>query len=501
MILMLCKRFGTLLLLLFFLAPFYAQLLQIDCNLELDEGFAKASMVLYLHSEDPANYFSLEMPMHQDFEILNISDSLGPIKDYSINNGVLQIKTNSSAKRKEELIKINGLFSGLDKESFAGATIAEFSLAAEQGTRVNFHASGIALYGFDSSAGFKGTIKNGALSLSGKGPLFARFVYSSSGKRFGRFVVFAEDIEDENNIKDAFERASELYFIVPNILGVEPACTEFPVVVLKDEKYDERINNYSAGTYVTGGLIVLKEGTLKKKIAAVPIILHELTHSFNAKVFAWNSSDTSWLDEGLAKFVEYVASKQLGIRVPNLFYGVQRYSDGRYEYTIEPSSDINALKHYYDSNSTFMAEWNTNYESTRDFGYAFAELFVRWYIAENDFNALHNSMRALAEVKNNVYDSHEFTRIVLEKLNVKMEPCKMQSEAEMLSCINTLNNFNPKIPQASILKLGLESNESMVPFDIWAVRRKNLQYKFEELHAHLIAFLEKLISTTEALSK
>jgi hypothetical protein len=469
----------------------------VDCNLELKEGYAIASIMLYIRSETPANHFLVTMPFYKEGTILSIRDSIGPIEDYTLSDGILTIRTNSSAKRRNEVINIETEISGLEKKRFADAIIAEFSLATEEKTKVAFRAYGKRIFGFDTGASFRGSIKDYELSVAGTGPLMARFVYSDKGREYGRFVLFNGSALSDEKIASTLEKANELYFIVPAVLGIELDSNRFGVAVLRDEEYKEKINDYSEGVYITGGLIVIKEGVFDND--AVPVVLHELTHNFNAKIMNWNSSDASWFDEALAKFVEYIVNRQLGLRTANLFYGTRSYSDAQYKYVIKPASDWHLLKEYYDKNESFMMEWDADIEGTRKFGYAFVELFLREYVKEHGFDALHKALRELAEIKENVSDARRFSEIVLEKLGTRLEPCKRDTSEEMLACIEALNKFNPEVPKVSVLKLGIETEESVIEFDINEIRRKNIEERFNDFGESLLRFLEKLIHSTRVI--
>lgn len=487
--------FALALILLF--SSTFAKIPRIDCNLEIKGQEAIASIAINLYSETPINYFSVEMPF-QGSRILKIYDSISNIKDYSIRDGKLFVKTNSSAKRTEDVLRIEAVYRGLEKEEFLQARILDFSVAADDNTEVYFNAYG-PIYGFDASAGFKGSIKDGKLFLVGSGPLYVRFVYSDTGEKFWRFFVFESGSLSSAHLREVFNKVEDLYFILPNVLGIEPEQDTYAVVVLSDIDYNSRINGYSRGIYLNGGLLVFKESALLDKTAAVPVILHELTHCFNAKALSWNSSKAVWLDEGLAKFVEYLVSRNLGLRTPNLFLGEQSYVEGRYKYTIMPSGDFNELCSYYDRNLTYMYEWNAENPDRRSFGYAFSELFVRDYLLKNGFEKLHYAMRSFLNEKVNVYDSREFTEKVLKKLGTSLEPCKAREKDTMIGCINELNNFLPDIPKANVISTGPQQLQKTADFDISSVRARNIIYKFRELQEKMQQFFESVFDEAGVL--
>jgi len=146
-----------------------------------------------------------------------------------------------------------------------------------------------------------------------------------------------------------------------------------------------------------------------------------------------------------------------------------------------------------------MKEWNAGYDGTRAFGYAFAELFLREYVKERGIEALHSALRKLADVNRDVSSAEEFSEIVLKALGTELEPCRRKTEKEMLECITALNRFNPKIPHASILKLGISRKESSIAFDMESIRRKNLEERFSSLKGSILGFLRELIKATEAI--
>jgi len=474
-----------------------AQINYIDCNLELQDDSVIADITLYLEAENAVNYFVISMPFYENGSVLGLADSLGEIKDYEIEGNILTIRTNSSAKRREDIIKLKVKIDGLAEERFSNIYFVKFSLPAEQKTKVSFRAYGKRILGFDTASGFRGSLKNGELKIFGIGPFITSFFYSKAGKRFGKFILLNRSTLTDEKIGKSLERASELYFIVSAVLGIELDANEFAVLVLSDDEYKEKINEYSEGVYSTGGLIVIKESVFEKKEAPA-VVLHELTHEINAKIMAWNNSGTSWFDEGLAKFVEYLTKKRLGLRTNNLFYGVVQYSDAQYTYTLNPSSNWKLLEQYYDKNERFMLEWNADNANIREFGYAFSELFIREYIKENGFGALHRALRELLKINQSVNDPKEFSRAVLEALDAKLEPCRRESEEELLACIKELNRFNPEIPETRVLIIGIEEQEVSKKPDMQALRKKLLEEKLDTFGEMLMQFLEALMRSTKS---
>ena len=474
-----------------------AQINYIDCNLELRSNSVIADISLYLKAESAVNYFVISMPFYENGTVLSLADSLGEIKDYKIEENVLTIRTNSSAKRREDIIKLKVKIDGLAEERFSNIYFVKFSLPAEQKTKVSFRAYGKRILGFDTASGFRGSLKNGELKISGLGPFITSFFYSEEGRRFGKFILLNKSNLTDEKIGKSLERASELYFIVLAVLGIELDANEFAVLVLSDDEYKEKINEYSEGVYSTGGLIVIKESAFEKKEAPA-VVLHELTHEINAKIMAWNNSGTSWFDEGLAKFVEYLTKKQLGLRTNNLFYGVVQYSDAQYTYTLNPASDWKLLKQYYDKNEQFMLEWNADNADIREFGYAFSELFIREYVKEKGFGALHRALRELLKIKQSVNTPKEFSKAVLEALDTKLEPCKRESEKKLLSCIRELNRFNPEIPETKVLIIGVEEQEVSKKPNMQALRKKLLEEKLNVFSEMLMQLLEALMRSTKS---
>ncbi|MEM4662635.1 MAG: hypothetical protein QXM75_01280 [Candidatus Diapherotrites archaeon] len=482
-----------------FLVSAHAAVDRIDCNMELKGQEAIAYITMYLSSDVPANYFSVEIPF-QSARLIRISDSIGEIKDYSIKDNVLSIKTNQTAKRKSEFITIEAIYSNLEKEEFLQARIFEFSLPAAEDTNVTFYAYG-PIYGFDTLAAFRGSIKDGWLYLKGKGPLYVRFVSSNTGKRYGRFVVFDNNIFSEEYLKAIFDSVEQYYFFVINFLGVEAEQELFAIVILDDFDYERLVNDYSKGIYIYGGLIAVKKSALDKKSNAVPVIVHELTHFLNSKVFSWNTSKAVWLDEGLAKFVEFLTAKSIGLRTPNLFYGKQTYAEGRYEYTIMPVSDFNELVNYYEKGLDYMAEWNASDPKTRAFGYAFSELFVRDYIRKNGLSSLHLAMHKFVEERENVSDAKIFTSKVLGILGAELAPCKDKNKEAMLNCVKELNEFEPKVQTAQVLKLGPRQEKITHDFDVSVLRANNMKFKIEELHTKFLQYIVKTLEITKRLAE
>ncbi|MFH1235177.1 MAG: hypothetical protein V1493_06205 [Candidatus Diapherotrites archaeon] len=458
--------------------------------IELQGKDALFTVTLGLESQAQATSFTLNnFFLPENSTVISMRDSIGQIKNHSVSKDGLSFETNSGGMRNKETIELKYKVAGIAKDEYSPLYSAEISLPGSADSALSIEMKGEKIISFEATPGFNGEISNGTLKIAGKGPAGFSAFYSSGGTESEHFVLFNRSgLSDKEINENGLAEAGNLFWLAPQFLGFNVPFEKIPVLALGEEEYNEKINSYSEGVYRTGGIIVLRENAFEKNAAAV--ILHETVHAFNAQAMEWNESGASWFDEGTAKFLEGRAEKILGKKNPNLFYGDITWLQGNYKYTLKPAGNAGDLAEYLLQKKRFMEEWDTESEETRDFGYAFSELYVRDFIKEKGFNALQQAYRKLLEIKETAGNRQEFSAEIVSVLGKELYPCDRESEQEIRACAEGLDSFEFKIPEkVSILQLGLSASE----------KESGAEGKILELKKQ--ALLEKIANARQGILK
>ncbi len=472
---------------------------QFNYSIELQESNALFTTIITLESKSPVNSFSLSgFFLPQNSEVISVKDTIGKIKNFSIEGNTISIKTNSGKARLKESIELKYLVKGFRKEEFSPLYFAEASLPAEKNSELEIEVKGVRVLSFETSPGFRGQVKDGVLKIAGSGPIGFWFFYSDRGKDYNHYILFNKSSYSDKELEErGLNEAEKLYGIIPQVIGVNLPFPKVPMLVLDEKEYSEKINSYSEGVYRTGGVIVISEREFEKNAAAV--ILHETTHAFNAQVMQWNESGAAWFDEGMAKFIEEYVRKLRGERKANLFNGKVSWVEGSYRYTIEPRGNLNDLVKYLEDRMDFMKEWDTGNESTREFGYAFSELYIREFVREKGIPELQKKYREMLKIKKGIKGRAEFSAKMTSLLGKELYPCDKQTELEIKECVDRLNEFTPGLPEKTpVLQLGLTEKEFNSVGAIQEMKKKILLEKIAAFREKMLEFTKLVLSGINA---
>lgn len=464
-------------------------------SIELMEENAVFTVTMQLESITPTNSFKLNgFSLPENSELVSLEDSIGKIENYSVKNNSLSFTTNTGELREKETVKIEYLVKNIREEQFSPLYFAEISLPGSENSDLTVEVKGQRILSFETSTGFNGEIKGEKLKIVGRGPIGFWIYYSSKGIDFNHFVLFNKSNYSNQELTErGIREADKLFDVIPIIVGLSLPFEKLPLLVLNQEQYTEHINSYSDGVYRTGGLLAINEKSFEDNGTAV--VLHEATHAFNAQAMKWNESGAAWFDEGMAKFVEGIIREHRGEKKPNLFRGKISWIEGSYRYTINPKGDYRDFVHYLDQKKEFMKEWDTGNESTRDFWYAFSELYVREFVKEKGFKELQDAYRKMLKVKETITNRTEASNKLVSLLGKPLYPCNNKNENETLECVVGLNEFTPRIPEkTSVLQLGLSESEK----EFESIRKQHEMEK-KILKEKIKGFREKLLELVHSL--
>ncbi|MFB6265734.1 MAG: hypothetical protein ABEI07_01480, partial [Candidatus Nanohaloarchaea archaeon] len=229
--------------------------------------------------------------------------------------------------------------------------------------------------------------------------------------------------------------------------GVVQQFERFPVAVMDDETYDRKVNQWSAGEYVSGAIHIRSPEAMKGSFRAV--LAHEVVHGLNDRVLNWDQTSSSYFDEGTGKYVEFLVHRKLyregKVERPpaELFGEPVRYdpdpSDRTY-YTIESKGDRQVLWNYYQEDRDFMKTWSAmnSDPQVRSFGYAYSELIIRNYVAR-----MNGSLRQLyshLNLNRRITDPQLKWQFYSQYLD--MTPCKYSSRERFRQCLETINEYD-----------------------------------------------------------
>lgn len=433
------KKMFFLLFFAFLFSSVFSQ--EITYKVEVMNSKAFITSFLLLESKKKVNFFQASVLLPEKAKVLTISDSKGEIKDYSVMGKNLNFQTNYSIAKKQEMVKIEMVADSVVDKKFAPLNSIEFSFPGFEGKPIIVEISVPGIIAFETLNDFNYFLDSNKLVLQGKGASSVKLFYSSSGMQTKKYVVFNfSGLSDAELYNKGFKFADRDYWVLGQITGLSLPFKKIPVVVLKDHEFEKEINSYSEGLYRTGGIIVIKESAFKENAAS--IIIHESIHAINAQVFSWNASNTAWFDEGTAKLGEFIEKIILKEQTPNLFNEKKTYYKGNTKYILSPYSDIQLLFDYYDNNKDFMLYWHPSNadETTREFGYTFAELFVKEFVINNGFEGLRKKYKEFLKVKKTFSSPELASQKILSILQTDLKPCFSEDREKIKQCIKKVNN-------------------------------------------------------------
>lgn len=450
----------------------------------------------------PVNYWNMNWIKPDQSEILSIKDSQGEITNYTVNDNLVKIRTNFGRKRSEERIKIHSKVKDAVNSSLSPLKWVDLSLSGFDSERTYIEFKNPRILSGYWSQGYNSQFTNDSLLLNGTGAVNFRPVYYQKNKsdfeekyeRYDHFFLVDEFTESDYQLGVP----ENLYKILPGITGFKINFKRLPVIVLPDDTYERIGDKWSAGAHRRGGIILIKESSLKKKSGA-SVVLHEAMHSYNEFALRWDQTKTQWFNEGTAKFVEYIVNNKLGVIQAEVFGEEKNYVKGSYKYELPPRETLYLLSKYYDQKFDLINYWTPNHKKNRRFGYAFFELFIRKYAAENDVDQFRRVYQELLSVNKTIGRRSSKNEIILDALNVsKVAPCNKSNLSEMESCLDQvrnhsfeINSFNRTETSQTIQIPNEVSVEELETFENPVVVERINQDRFD-------SFLEGYLKTLES---
>ncbi|MFB6144788.1 MAG: hypothetical protein ABEJ98_05755 [Candidatus Nanohaloarchaea archaeon] len=462
---------------------------EVDAN--QDAVRVNATVVLECDTNCPVNSWSLTWRRPEDAELISVRDSLGKIEEYTVEGRKITVQTNSGRARMNETVRMQFLISNDAEEVYDGLYKRTISLAGLEGERTTGVVRAEDLLSGKTGFGFETGFNASEMRFRGQGPVFLRFKFGE-GRETDYFSFFGDY---PGNATDAYE-------IPVGTLGIYQEFRRFPVAVMPGEVYNRTVNSWSAGEYVSGSMAI-RSGLGEDFL---PVLAHEVVHGLNDRRLKWDSTRSSYIDEGIAEHVESLVRKKKGMRTRNVFGDPVTYRklvDGQiYRYSLSSKGDRDALWNYYRNEREFMKTWNAMeaIPANREFGYAYSELIIKNYIA-NMNGSLRRFYREL-EVKNEVSDPRVKWGIYSDFLD--MTPCKYESRQRFEQCLESINSYDypvySGVPQRgeSVLRIERVEVENRTEFRRRRGRLRSINLSFQDFFNYLADYFSRIFQALKA---
>ncbi len=434
-------------------------------DITVDGDTADLNVTFELYADEPKNFWRVSnqgFPLPERFRVLSVSDSLGPIEDYTFDDGVLRFDTNQGTARTREVVTVHATTESAVTEEYRELDLVRLRLSGfsdrypdrpDEVTQVQVSTER-ALHSQSHSLGFDAAMEPNGINLSGEGPVNLHLTVSDQGERYDNMVLFGPgDIST----------ADDLYWVPAAVTGFLPTVNRYPVIVYDAETYEAEVDRWSAGQYRTGGIIFMKRPTLESDHGP-GVLLHEVMHGFNEQALRWTRAQRAWFDEGTAKYVEWLVNANRSVPQAEIFGETVRINR---THTYPPRKTPEDLWDYYASGSNAMLEWTLFEQDSidRTFGYAYGELVIRNHVMEEGAESLQPVYRDLRQLNEDRTEAIEDTATsneqILSLMDATFRPCDLPSEAQLRACLDEVNEMEPVIPELG----DLEGQVDQVPIE------------------------------------
>lgn len=433
------RRFLVFSVLLVFFVSFGSA--DVFYEIDSDEGDVMVNTTLELScdvekSNCPVNRWRLDWSMPSGSKVVSVSDSYGSIEDYSIEDGDLSIVSNSGSRRSSETINIQYRVFRDAEEIHRGLYKRNLNLPGFRGERTSGVVSNPDLVSGWMGKGFDTSYTEDNMSFTGTGSSSLRINFGR-GNETGYYSFFG--VNPDNT--------SLAYEVSVGMTGLIQGFDRFPVALMSPEEYNDSVVGWSSGEYVAGSFRM--RNNLEDNF--LPVLAHETVHGLNERELNWDSTSSTWFDEGTAKYVESMMNLHLKGRekTRKLFGENTTYTENRdgqrYRVTAPSAGDPDRLWKYYQDNGDFMKDWNPrNFPDERAFGYAYSELIIRNYVARENgsLRELYNRINPQKTVESN----EEKWLLLSEELD--LTPCKYESRKRFNQCLEDVNQHDYEIYRA-----------------------------------------------------
>ncbi len=423
-----------------------------------DRAWVNSTVKLDCSSSCPVSQWELAWKKPRDAKIVSIRDSIGKVTDYRAGRDEVVINTNDGPPRESEVLEIKMLVDREAEKVYKDLFKRTLSLPGLEGEETYGFVSSPDLLSGWTGFGFRESFTGDRMNFRGSGPVNLRIKFGK-GSESEHFEFFGEKPEG----------TATAYRMPVGTTGITQRFERFPVAVMTDESYDREVNGWSAGEYVGGAIRIRSPGSAGDDF--LPVLAHEVVHGLNDRELDWDSTSSTYFDEGTSKYVEFLVKRQLyreeRIEQPpaELFGGDVRYG----KYVLPPKGDRERLWSYYQDDREFMKNWDAlgSSRENRGFGYAYSELIIRNYVARMN-GSLDELYREL-DVDREIESPAEKWRIYSRHLD--MRPCDYSSRKRFDRCLDTIIEYD--YPVYSAVPVGNSSGLELERLEVPNRTREN----------------------------
>lgn len=426
------KRIFPLLLVVLFVSIAAGE---IQYEIELDEERMEMNTSIQMDCERTCS--GVNWRLLDNTQVLSVEDGTGEL-DYTVEDGTLSIPGRRSFSTDSRTIRIHSMVEKEAEHIYRGLYRQSVSLPSFQGEKTTGFVKTENLISGRTAHGFESSFTGNELRFSGEGPANFR-VNFGDGDQTRYYEFFGDKDQDED----------EAYRLAVGTVQVVQEFERFPVAVMDRDSYENSVNSWSAGEYVSGSIRV-KQGLGEDYL---PVLAHETVHGLNDRFMKWDGTSSDYFDEGTASYVEFLMKKKLyseekiDIGPRELFGEEKRYRKtgerGTY-YRVSSQGDKDELWSYYQNDQEFMKNWNPrDFSETRSFGYAYSHLVIRHYVMNNG---------SITDIYRSMEDNPRITRPE-DKWGffsnyMDMTPCKYESRERFESCLEDVNSYDYPVQMA-----------------------------------------------------
>lgn len=439
-----------------------------DVYYEIDAGDDSVRMNTTLELECdtadencPVNRWRLTWDLPEGSDLISIEDSLGEVDDYTKDGDQVSLRTNRGDRRDSETVRIRVEIDGKAEEIHKGLFKRKLNLAGFSDQETRGIVRNPELISGWTGKGFETSYSEKQMNFTGEGSTSVRINFGKGHKT--EYYEFFGDKPSNTSLA---------YEVSVGMTGLTQGFERFPVAVMDKNDYDGSVVQWSAGEYVGGSFRMRK--SLEDDF--LPVLAHETVHGLNERKLKWDTTSSTWLDEGTSKYVETLVNLHLKgkQRTRKLFgenttYTVSR-NGTRYRVTAPSSGDPERLWNYYQNDREFMKNWNPrDYPDERSFGYAYSELIIRNHIAREN-NTLRELYRQM-DFNRRIESNQEKWNLLSRYLDLK--PCNYNSREKFNSCLQEINSYDYYIFRAQNISRK-KGKVSLEPIEIKEIEDETL---------------------------
>ncbi|MBU5688548.1 MAG: hypothetical protein KQA41_00785 [Candidatus Aenigmarchaeota archaeon] len=406
-------------------------------NITLKDQKIFVNVTFDLTSEQKYDIWRISWEIPQQYEIISIKDEKGDIS-YTKYPTYIYFETNRLYSNKR-VINIQYFLKDAISNEYDPLKKVQLYLSGFEDDKTIINVNLPGLISGDASYGFTEYFAGDFAQFVGKGAADIILFYSFSGREYENYLLFGPaDLSVADN----------LFSLVTNITGLEKPYKRFPVVVLDDDNFKQKVQPWGTASHTRGGLILIKN-SIANSPYNVSTLLHETTHGINAKILKWNQVNSTWFEEGTASFIEFLSNQHLGLEQSELFGQEKTIKQDKERIILKSKGDRNELWIYYKEGKDFMYYWNPSENDKRDFGYAFSELVIRYSVKKNGIDKIKDAYKKLSQIEKPIKDPIESTNIILSALDTNFMPCYSVDRNKFDECLNEINQQKLILPKST----------------------------------------------------